>query len=89
MRAGASIGGFGNLVVIDHGGGIRSFYGHLQSVGVKKGDQVDVGSRIGAVGSTGRSAGPHLHFEVRQDGKSIDPTVDIQGLQIGSTRTNR
>ncbi|HYU14702.1 MAG TPA: peptidoglycan DD-metalloendopeptidase family protein [Candidatus Acidoferrum sp.] len=88
VRAGTSIGGFGNLVVIDHGGGIRSFYGHLQSVGVKKGDRVEVGSPIGAVGSTGRSTGPHLHFEVRRDGKSIDPTTDIQGLKARE-RTDR
>ncbi len=89
VRAGASIGGFGNLVVIDHGGGIRSFYGHLSSVEVKKGDVVETGALIGGVGSTGRSSGPHLHFEVRQDGKSIDPTSDIEGLKFDRSPPNR
>jgi murein DD-endopeptidase MepM/ murein hydrolase activator NlpD len=89
VRAGATTGGFGNLVVIDHGNGIRSFYGHLSAVDVKKGDVVEAGAHIGAVGSTGRSSGPHLHFEVRQDGVSIDPTSDIAGLKIERSRTNR
>jgi murein DD-endopeptidase MepM/ murein hydrolase activator NlpD len=89
VRAGATTGGFGNLVVIDHGAGIRSFYGHLQSIDVRKGDQVETGAPIGAVGSTGRSSAPHLHFEVRQHGRSIDPSSDLEGLKIGSSRTNR
>jgi murein DD-endopeptidase MepM/ murein hydrolase activator NlpD len=89
VRAGATKGGFGNLVVVDHGGGIRSFYGHLSSIEVKKGDVVDTGTLLGGVGSTGRSSGPHLHFEVRQDGRSIDPTSDIGGLKIEASRTNR
>lgn len=89
VRAGATTGGFGNLVVIDHGGGIRSFYGHLSSIDVKKGDTVETGTLIGGVGSTGRSSGPHLHFEVRQDGKSIDPTSDIEGLKFERRPSNR
>ena len=89
VRAGSTTGGFGNLVVIDHGGGIRSFYGHLSSIEVKKGDTVEAGALIGGVGSTGRSSGPHLHFEVRQQGKSIDPTSDIRGLKFEGSRTNR
>ncbi|HWM88612.1 MAG TPA: peptidoglycan DD-metalloendopeptidase family protein [Kofleriaceae bacterium] len=89
VRAGATTGGFGNLVVIDHGGGVRSFYGHLHSIDVKKGDQVEAGAVLGQVGSTGRSSGPHLHFEVRQDGRSIDPTSDIAGLKIAGPLTNR
>jgi murein DD-endopeptidase MepM/ murein hydrolase activator NlpD len=89
VRAGATKGGFGNLVVIDHGNGIRSFYGHLSSIDVNKGDLVEPGAHIGAVGSTGRSSGPHLHFEVRHNGVSIDPTSDIAGLKIERSRTNR
>ena len=89
VRAGATTGGFGNLVVVDHGGGIRSFYGHLSTIEVKKGDVVEAGTLVGGVGSTGRSSGPHLHFEVRRDGKSIDPTSDVAGLKIERTRTNR
>lgn len=89
IRAEASTGGFGNVVVIDHGSGIHSYYGHLSAIGVKEGDMVETGAPIGEVGSTGRSSGPHLHFEVRRDGVSVDPTSDIEGLKIDRTRTNR
>ncbi|MFM9937489.1 MAG: M23 family metallopeptidase [Novosphingobium sp.] len=66
-------GGYGNLVVIDHGDGVRSRYGHLERVLVAAGDPVGTGTEIGAVGSTGRSTGPHLHYEVRVGGTAIDP----------------
>lgn len=81
IRAGASTGGFGNVVVIDHGEGLHSYYGHLSSVDIPVGAEVAAGTHIGKVGSTGRSSGPHLHFEVRRHGVSIDPTTDIQGLR--------
>jgi murein DD-endopeptidase MepM/ murein hydrolase activator NlpD len=64
---------WGNVVVIDHGHGLVTRYAHLDSFTVKKGDTVDTGDVIGAVGSTGKSTGPHLHFEVIQDGLAIDP----------------
>lgn len=64
---------WGNVVVIDHGHGLVTRYAHLDSYRVKKGDTVDAGDVIGVVGSTGRSTGPHLHFEVIQDGLAIDP----------------
>ena len=64
---------WGNVVVIDHGHGLVTRYAHLDSFRVKKGDIVDAGDVIGVVGSTGRSSGPHLHFEVIQDGLAIDP----------------
>lgn len=64
---------WGNVVVIDHGHGLLTRYAHLDSFSVRKGDRVDAGDKIGAVGSTGRSTGPHLHFEVISDGKTIDP----------------
>jgi murein DD-endopeptidase MepM/ murein hydrolase activator NlpD len=89
VRAGATTGGFGNLVVVDHGGGIHSYYGHLSEVGARVGDVVEAGTPIGKVGSTGRSSGPHLHFEVRRDGVPVDPTTDIAGLKIVGSRTNR
>ncbi|HKE15160.1 MAG TPA: peptidoglycan DD-metalloendopeptidase family protein [Kofleriaceae bacterium] len=89
VRAEPSTGGFGNVVVIDHGGGVQSYYGHLSAILVEKGQVVDTGTLVGEVGSTGHSTGPHLHFEVRQDGISIDPTSDIAGLKIDRTRTNR
>lgn len=89
VRAEPTTGGFGNLVVIDHGGGTHTYYAHLQTIDVREGDRVETGALIGGVGSTGRSSAPHLHFEVRQDGRPIDPTDDVQDLKIGRTRTNR
>ncbi len=66
--------GYGNLVEITHPGGIVTRYGHLSKILVREGDTVDTGSVIGKVGSTGRSTGPHLHFEVRRNNSPTDPT---------------
>ena len=66
-------GGYGRMVEIDHGNGLSTRYGHLSEIGVKVGDQVKIGQVIGAVGSTGRSTGPHLHYETRIDGEAVDP----------------
>lgn len=66
-------GGYGNMVEIDHGGGFGTRYGHLSSIAVEVGQSVDTASVIGRVGSTGRSTGPHLHYEVRVDGDPVDP----------------
>jgi murein DD-endopeptidase MepM/ murein hydrolase activator NlpD len=65
--------GYGNLTVIDHGGGIGTAYGHQSSISVSCNQQVTQGQVIGAVGSTGHSTGPHLHFEVRVNGTPVDP----------------
>lgn len=65
---------WGKVVVIDHGHGLVTRYAHLDSYVVRKGDRVDAGDIIGAVGSTGKATGPHLHFEVIEDGKTIDPS---------------
>lgn len=66
-------GGYGNLVIVDHGGGYETRYGHQEQLTVMEGDLLRSGDVIGYVGSTGASTGPHLHFEVRRDGVSVDP----------------
>jgi len=68
-------GGYGNYILIDHGGGMSTGYGHLSRIFVSSGQQVQRGQALGAVGSTGASTGPHLHFEVRISGKPVDPTA--------------
>jgi murein DD-endopeptidase MepM/ murein hydrolase activator NlpD len=67
------MGGYGRMVEIDHGNGLSTRYGHLSEIGVKVGDPIKIGQVIGAVGSTGRSTGPHLHYETRIDGDAVDP----------------
>lgn len=65
--------GYGNIVIIDHGNGTETRYAHQDTIAVSKGQTVTAGQRIGTVGSTGLSTGPHLHFEVRRDGEPVDP----------------
>ena len=66
-------GGYGNMIVIDHGRGLITHYGHLNRILVKAGEHVERGDHIGAVGNTGRSTGPHLHYEVRENGIPTNP----------------
>ncbi|MBS3960722.1 MAG: peptidoglycan DD-metalloendopeptidase family protein [Sandarakinorhabdus sp.] len=72
VRAG-SFGAYGKTVDIDHGRGILTRYAHLSSIRVSVGDKVEMGERIGGMGSTGRSTGTHLHYEVRIDGRAVNP----------------
>lgn len=65
--------GYGRMVEIDHGYGITTLYAHCTTLYVKQGDEVEAGTLIGTMGTTGRSTGPHLHFEVRLDGHPVDP----------------
>ncbi len=67
-------GGYGWMVEVDHGMGVRTRYAHMQSILAEKGQKVEVGTKIGLVGSSGRSSGPHLHYEILIDGKAVDPT---------------
>ncbi|GBR77536.1 peptidase M23 [Candidatus Termititenax dinenymphae] len=66
-------GGYGNAVIVDHGHGISSLYGHMSKRLVKKGDKINKGQTVGLIGSTGYSTGPHLHFEIRKNGETVNP----------------
>ena len=66
-------GGYGRMIEIDHGNGMSTRYGHLSAINVKVGERITIGQVIGEVGSTGRSTGPHLHYETRIDGDAVDP----------------
>jgi len=71
--------GYGNCVVIDHGNGLKTLYGHLSRITTKEGDEVEMGTQIGEIGSTGNSTGPHLHFSVLLDDKFVDPKPYLFG----------
>ncbi|HEY8205543.1 MAG TPA: peptidoglycan DD-metalloendopeptidase family protein [Pyrinomonadaceae bacterium] len=71
--------GYGNVVYIDHGAGLSTRYGHLSQINVAVGQTVTRGQTIGLVGSTGRSTGPHLHYEVRIDNQPVDPRRYLPG----------
>lgn len=64
---------FGNYIIISHSGGLTSVYAHLSKISVRQGQTVRSGQTIGEVGQTGAATGPHLHFEIRRNGKATDP----------------
>ncbi|MBI2448087.1 peptidoglycan DD-metalloendopeptidase family protein [Candidatus Microgenomates bacterium] len=71
-------GGYGKHIVVDHGNGYQTLYSHLSSIGVQPGQTVEKGQKIGIMGSTGRSTGTHLHFEIRFDGRAVNPLAYIK-----------
>lgn len=73
LRIGRQPDGYGNFIEVRHPNGMTTLYAHLSRIDVGSGDRVLAGERIGLVGSTGYSTGPHLHFEVRRDGVQINP----------------
>lgn len=73
VKSAAADGNYGNAVVIDHGNGVTTRYAHNSVLHVKPGQEVRAGESVAAVGSTGRSTGPHLHFEVRVNNEHVDP----------------
>ena len=77
-------GGYGNCVMIDHGNGYYTLYGHMSSIAVSLGQAVSKGDTVGYVGSTGVSTGPHLHFEIRVNGVCTDPAPWFSGLTYAS-----
>jgi murein DD-endopeptidase MepM/ murein hydrolase activator NlpD len=75
-------GGYGQMVEVDHGNGLATRYGHLSEIDVKVGQSIRIGQVVGRLGSTGRSTGPHLHYETRIDGEAVDPQ---RFLKAGAT----
>ena len=77
-------GGYGKLVEIDHGNGLATRYGHLSEIGVRVGQYIKIGQVVGKIGSTGRSTGPHLHYETRVEGDPVDPQKFLRaGAKLG------
>jgi len=78
-------GGYGRLVEVDHGNGLATRYGHLSEIDVTAGQTIKIGQIVGRLGSTGRSTGPHLHYETRVDGEAVDPQKFLRaGIRMGS-----
>jgi murein DD-endopeptidase MepM/ murein hydrolase activator NlpD len=78
-------GGYGKMVEVDHGNGLSTRYGHMSEIDVSVGQHVRIGQTLGRLGSTGRSTGPHLHYETRIDGDAVDPQKFLRaGIRLGS-----
>lgn len=83
------VGGYGNLVELEHGGALQTRYGHLSKVMVAQGQRVRRGDVIALMGSTGRSTGSHLHYEVRMDGRAVNPIPYLDSAQYASNMKQR
>jgi murein DD-endopeptidase MepM/ murein hydrolase activator NlpD len=75
-------GGYGRKVTVDHGGGLITVYAHLDSMSVKAGQRLRIGQRLGRVGTSGRTTGAHLHFEVHKQGQIIDPMKWLRTMGV-------
>ena len=84
LRTGYDADGYGRFIEVRHPNGMSSLYGHLSRIDVASGDVVAPGQRIGLVGSTGRSTGPHLHFEIRRGDRQVNP-VKVMGQAFEMT----
>jgi hypothetical protein len=78
--------GYGHNVTVDHENGYETLYAHLSKVSVREGQRVRKGDKIGEVGMTGAATGPHLHWEVRKNGQTVDP-MTVVGTSLGTTNT--
>ncbi|MFO0722241.1 MAG: M23 family metallopeptidase [Myxococcota bacterium] len=78
------LGGYGRAVIVQHTEGYQTLYGHLGNIMVAQGDAIDSGTPVGLMGSSGRSTGPHLHFEVRQNGTAVDPQELLSSALLSS-----
>lgn len=82
IKSGYEEGGYGNYIMIDHGNGMQTLYAHMSAKSVSVGDKVSQGQTIGLVGSTGRSTGPHLHYELYVNGSRVDPQSYYSGMSF-------
>ena len=88
MRRAGERGGYGNAVELDHGNGLSTLYAHASALSVQPGDVIQAGQALGWVGQTGQATGPHLHFEVRLQGRPIDPkrALNAYGIRAEEAR---
>ena len=79
-------GGYGLLVVVDHGNGVQTYYAHLSRFYVRPGQEIRRGEPVGAVGSSGRATAPHLHYEVRLGGTAVNPARYLRNSTVQVAR---